>query len=73
MIFFGTHGQVVSETAQQTFSPSGVSNAYTNHSVLDTDVILRRIRYGPTARAGVLAQGRMRTVGAQNEAGKNLR
>jgi len=56
VIFFGTHGLVVSVTAQQTYSPGGVSHAYTNHSVLDTDVVLRWIGYGPTARAGILAQ-----------------
>jgi hypothetical protein len=59
VLFFGTHSEFVSDNAQQTGSPVGVSHAYKNHSFLDTNVVLRRIRNGPEAWTGILAQGEL--------------
>src|SRR5215813_750015 len=59
VLFFGTHGWPVSETAQQNLLSLGVSHVSKNDSILDVSVVLRRHGAGPETWTGVLAESRL--------------
>src|SRR5215211_5448210 len=46
VLFFGTHSALVSDTAQQTCSPAGVSHVSATYSCLNNNVAVRWLGHG---------------------------